>query len=65
MRNFLVSFKYTIAALTAVLLISLSTVVFGESKDSEEQAIAANTEDCKVQAYTDPTKNGCCHGKPC
>ena len=64
MRNFLVSFKYTIAALTAVLLISLSTVVFGESKDSEEQAIAANTEDCKVQAYTDPQKMAAAMANP-
>ena len=64
MRNFLVSFKYTIAALIAVLLISLSTVVFGESKDSEEQAIAANTEDCKVQAYTDPQKMAAAMANP-
>ena len=64
MRNVLVSFKYTIAALIAVLLISLSTVVFGESKDSEEQASAANAEDCIVKAYTDPQKMAAAMANP-
>ncbi len=56
MRKLLVSFKYTFAALAAVLLISLSTVVFGEAENSAKQDIAANAEDCKMKAYTDPQK---------
>ena len=54
MRNLLVSYKYTIAALVAVLLIGLSTVVFGEANDSAKQDIAENTSECKMKAYTDP-----------
>jgi len=54
MRNLLVSFKYSIAALVAVLLIGLSTVVFGEANDSAKQDIAENASDCKMKAYTDP-----------
>ena len=54
MKTFFVSFKYTIAALIAVLLITVSTVVFGESKDSAEQDVVASAEDCKLKPYTDP-----------
>ena len=56
MKTFLASFKYTLAALLAVILISLSTVVFGETetKDTVKQDIVANTDECKVKAFTDP-----------
>lgn len=54
MRNVLASFKYTFAALAAVLLISLSTVVFGETKDTAKQEIAEHSNECKMKAYTDP-----------
>ncbi|MBT8112112.1 MAG: hypothetical protein KJO47_00395 [Gammaproteobacteria bacterium] len=54
MRNLLVSFKFTISALVAVLLIGLSTVVFGEANDIKEQDIAESTPECKMKAYTDP-----------
>ena len=54
MRNLLVSFKYTISALVAVLLIGLSTVVFGEANDTKEQVIAESASECKMKAYTDP-----------
>ena len=53
MRNFLVSFKYTIAAFATVLLIGLSTVVFGETEDKDKQENVASA-DCKMKAYTDP-----------
>ncbi|MGH1537075.1 MAG: hypothetical protein ACRBDX_03370 [Gammaproteobacteria bacterium] len=64
MRKLLVSFKYTFAALAAVLLISLSTVVFGEAEDSAKQDIAANAEDCKMKAYTDPQKMAAAMANP-
>ena len=54
MKNLLVSFKYTIAALVVVLLISISTVVFGETNESAKQNVAAAAEDCKLKPYTDP-----------
>jgi hypothetical protein len=54
MKNVLVSFKYTFTALAAVLLISLSTVVFGETDDSAKQDIAEHANECKMKAYTDP-----------
>ena len=53
MKNLLVSFKYTISALVAVLLIGLSTVVFGETEDKDKQENVASA-DCKLKAYTDP-----------
>ena len=64
MKSFITTYKYTLAALVAVLLISLSTVVFGASKDSEEQAIAANAEECKLKAYTDPQKMAAAMANP-
>ena len=54
MRTFFVSFKYSIAALITVVLISLSTVVFGNSDEVVKNAEISS--DCKVKAYTDPQK---------
>lgn len=54
MRKFLISFKYTLAAFALILLIGLSTVVFGEANDPAKQDIAENITDCKMKAYTDP-----------
>ena len=56
MKTFFVSFKYTIAALVAVLLITLSTVVFGESDSDSSAKNTETTADCKMKAYTDPQK---------
>ncbi len=55
MRNVLVSFKYTFATLVAVLLISLSTLVFGETENTNtKDNNVAHTDKCKIKAYTDP-----------
>ncbi len=55
MKSFITSYKYSLAALAVVLLISISTVVFGETTDTIKQDDAvAKTEDCKLKAYTDP-----------
>ena len=53
MRNFLVSYKYSFIAVVSVLLIGLSTVVFGESKEAK-QDVVDNTTDCQMKAYADP-----------
>jgi hypothetical protein len=54
MRNILISYKYTLAALAVVFLISLSSVVFGEANESAKQDLVENASDCKMKAYTDP-----------
>ena len=53
MKSFITSYKYTLAALAVVLLISISTVVFGETTDKQDNAVA-KAEECKLKAYTDP-----------
>ena len=55
MRNVLVSFKYTFATLVAVLLISLSTLVFGETENTDtKDSVVEHSAECKMKAYTDP-----------
>ncbi|QMU60744.1 MAG: hypothetical protein GKR92_03160 [Gammaproteobacteria bacterium] len=54
MSKFLISFKYTLSAFALILLVGLSTVVFGEANNAENQDIAENASDCKMKAYTDP-----------
>ncbi|MEJ2115861.1 MAG: hypothetical protein P8X88_07425 [Gammaproteobacteria bacterium] len=49
------SFKYTFATLVAVLLISLSTLVFGETDYTDaKDKVVAYSDECKMKAYTDP-----------
>lgn len=52
MRNSLISLKYTLAAFILILLVGLSTVVFGEEDANKD--VAENAADCKMKAYTDP-----------
>jgi hypothetical protein len=54
MKNLFLSFKYTFAALVAVLLISVSNVVFGVTEDTEKEITTTQIDDCKMMAYTDP-----------
>ncbi len=58
MRNLLLSFKYTLAAFAIILLVGLSTVVFGEANNIEnnieKKDLAENASECKMKAYTDP-----------
>ncbi len=54
MKKFLISFKYTLAAFALILLVGLSSTVFGEANDAAKEDIAENATDCIMKTYTDP-----------
>ncbi len=54
MKNFIVSFKYSLTAFAVVTLASISTVVFSEADESVKDENVQASSECQMKAYTDP-----------